>query len=200
MASSPTAVRAALVLLSAALFSCTGQAPRDDYFDDFDFAEDVPLAPVPYVDLDRYMGRWYLIANIPYFAEAGNLAPYVEYSRRADGMIDDFYTARDAFDQPPFTKHGLIEVTDPIRNAEGRITFLRPLWQDYAVVYLDEDYRHTVIGHPSRNYCWIFAREPEVDEATYQKMLDALVYNGFNVSRVLKFPQRPDQVGQPGFQ
>ncbi|MGA3251441.1 MAG: lipocalin family protein, partial [Paraburkholderia sp.] len=28
----------------------------------------VPLRTVP-VDLPRYMGRWYVIANIPYFAE-----------------------------------------------------------------------------------------------------------------------------------
>ena len=26
------------------------------------------------VDLDRYMGKWYIIANIPYFAEKGKVA------------------------------------------------------------------------------------------------------------------------------
>lgn len=191
------------ILLMAALFlgACADNLQRDDDFDGLEFPDDdLPLSPVPYVDLDRYMGRWYLIANIPYFAELGNVAAYVEYRRREDGRIDDWYTAREAFDASPFVKKGLIEVTDPVGNASGRITFLGPLWQDYAVLYLDGAYRHTVIGHPSRQYAWIFARAPQIADADYQRMLDALAANRFDVTRVQKIPQVPEQVGQPGFQ
>jgi apolipoprotein D and lipocalin family protein len=163
--------------------------------------EDEPLLKsVGYVDLDRYMGRWYVIANIPYFAERGNVAPYVEYSRRPDGLIDDLYTAQGGFDKRPFAKKGLIEITNPMTQAEGRITFLQPIWQDYTVLYLDPDYRYTVIGHPSRNYCWIFAREPAVPDDRYKEMLAALTANGFDINRVFKIPQRPEQTGLPGFQ
>lgn len=31
------------------------------------------LALAEHVDLDRYFERWYIIANIPYFAERGNV-------------------------------------------------------------------------------------------------------------------------------
>lgn len=187
----------------ALLAGCAGRAPQDE--DELppgwlEMEDEAPLKTVDFVDLERYMGRWYMIANIPYFAERGNVAVYVEYTRRPDGLIDDRYTARDGFDEPPFTKKGLIEVTDPMRNAAGRITFLAPLWQDYGVLYLDPDYRHTVIGHPSRNYAWVFAREPRVDDETYAKMLAALEQNGFDTQRVLKIPQFPEQLGTPGFQ
>jgi len=45
---------------------------------------------------------------------------------------------------------GLIPIGELIvdEGGNGRISFLGPLWQDYAVVYLDADYRHTVIAHP----------------------------------------------------
>jgi apolipoprotein D and lipocalin family protein len=189
-----------LPLLFAALVavSCAGRHAADD--PDFDFEDDPPLHPVVYVDLDRYMGRWYIIANIPYFVEAGNVAVYVDYSRRPDGLIADRYTGRDAFDEAPFTKDGLIEVLNPVNNAEGRITFLPPIWQDYAVLHLDADYRYTVIGHPSRDYAWIFAREPLMSDAAYASALQSLRANGFDVSRVLKIPQRVEDVGQPGYQ
>lgn len=194
-------VRIVLLLTALLLAACVGRQPQDDELPPgLEFEEEAPLKPVSYVDLDRYVGRWYMIANIPYFAERGNVGVYVEYRRRDDGLLDDLYTARDAFDLPPFTKKGLIEITDPIRNAEGRITFLAPLWQDYAVLYLDADYRYTVIGHPSRNYCWVFAREPSVSDEIYQDMLAALADNGFDTTRVLKIPQRPEQVGTAGFQ
>jgi apolipoprotein D and lipocalin family protein len=188
--------RAWLAVAALALAACGGVRENFEYFDD----DDPPLRSVGYVDLDRYMGRWYIVANIPYFAEAGNVAPYVEYSRRPDGLIDDKYTARDSFDLPPFVKDGLIEVTNPITNAEGRITFLPPIWQDFAVVFLDEDYRHTAIAHPSRNYAWVFAREPRMSESVYQAALAALADNGVDITRVLRIPHRRSEQGLPGYQ
>ena len=182
-----------LALAALALAACVTQLP--------DFEEDEePLRPVGYVDLDRYMGRWHLIANIPNFAERGNIAPYVEYSRRSDGRIDDKYTAFEQFGGPPFSKDGYIEITNPMTNAEGRITFLPPLWRDYAVIFLDADYRYTVVGLQDRDYIWFFARDPEPSAEIYEAMLAVARANGFDVSQVLKFPRKPQDIGQPGYQ
>lgn len=183
------------LLMVALVLAACASSPDDDT----DW-EDVPLKAVEFVDLDRYMGRWYMIANIPYFAERGNLAPYVEYSRRDDGTIDDKYTARDSFELPPFTKDGTIEITNLATNAEGRITFLMPLWQDYSVLYLDKDYRYSAIGHPTRDYCWFFSREPTMPDEVYEAMLEAAADNGFDTKRILKIPQMATQQGLPGFQ
>ena len=192
-----------LALGALLLAACAGQeskAPGEAGAPDDDDIEDVPMHPVGYVDLDRYMGRWYMIANIPYFAERGNVGVYVEYSRRQDGLIDDLYTAHDALGLPPWTKNGLIEVTNPMTNAEGRISFLGPLWQDYAILYLDKDYRYTAIGHPSRNYAWIFSRTPDMPDDVYRDILRALAQSQFDPKRLLKIPQKPEQVGAPGYQ
>ena len=190
-------MRTLVLLVVLLLTACASKEPFEFEFDE---AEEAPLKPVGYVDLNRYMGRWYMIANIPYFAEQGNLGVFVEYSRREDGLVDDLFTAQDAFNLPPFTKSGLIEITNPITGAEGRITFLRPIWQDFAILYLDDDYRHTIIGHPSRNYCWVFAREPRMSDELYKIMLAVLKTNDFDVSRVLKIPQKPEDLGAPGYQ
>ena len=54
------------VLAITALAGCTTNSP--------------PLTLEPDVDLGRYAGRWYVIANIPYFAEKGNVASYFDIS------------------------------------------------------------------------------------------------------------------------
>jgi len=185
-------MKRALLLATLALAGCA------TWFTGFD--EEDPLEAVAYVDLDRYMGRWYLMANIPNFAERGNIAPYVEYSRRADGFINDKYTARDAFGEPTFTKDGYIEITNPVTQAEGRITFLQPLWEDYAVIFLDPDYRYTVVGLQNRKHIWLFAREPRLSDDVYQAMLDVARANGFDVAQILRFPHRPEELGLPGYQ
>src|SRR5690349_12347231 len=183
-------------LLAALLVLASCATPMPDFGDD----EEPPLQAVDWLDVDRYMGRWYVIANIPYFAERGNLAPYVEYSLRPDGVIDDKYTALEQFGAPPFTKDGLIEITNPMTHSEGRITFLPPLWQDYAVLFVDRDYRYSMIGHPSRDYCWLFAREPSMPDDVYDTMIAVAHANGFDTSRILKIPQRREQLGAPGYQ
>ena len=50
-----------------------------------------PLQPVAHVDLPRYMGDWYVIANIPYFAEKGCVDSIESYAARPDGDIDKTY-------------------------------------------------------------------------------------------------------------
>ena len=146
------------------------------------------------------MGRWYVLANIPYFAEQGNLAPYVEYTLRPDGVIDDRYTAWEQFGSPPFTKQGFIEITNPMTGSEGRITFLPPLWQDYAVLFVDSEYRYSMIGHPNREYLWLFAREPQMSDEMYGAMLAVARANGFDTTRVLKIPHQREHLGAPGYQ
>lgn len=185
-----------LILLAALLLTACAINPLPE-----ESIEDIPLKAVDYVDLDRYMGRWYIMANIPYFAERGNVEVYVEYSRTDQpNVLRDLYHARDGFGLPQFVKKGTIVVENPTNNAEGKITFLEPLWQDYAVLYVDPEYQFTLIGHPTRNFCWLFARTPQLSEEMFQKMLGILAENHYDVSRVLRIPQRPEESGQPGFQ
>ena len=47
---------------------------------------------VQYVDLDRYMGRWYVIRNTPYFLEKDKVASYDTYTKRSDGKIEADFT------------------------------------------------------------------------------------------------------------
>jgi len=183
------------ILLAAALALAGCVTPLAEFGED-----EPPLEAVGYVDLDRYMGRWYLIANIPNFAEQGNRAPYVEYSRRADGLIDDKYTALEEFGEPSFSKDGYIEITNPMTQAEGRITFLQPLWEDFAVLFLDPAYRYSVVGLQNRSYIWFFAREPRLSNEVYHAMLDVARKNGFDVTHILRFPHRPEELGAPGYQ
>jgi len=160
-----------------------------------------PLETVDRVDLERYMGQWYVIANIPYFGERGNVAGRAIYRMRDDGRMDDIYLYRDgSFDAPEERMSGVAWVVDEASNAQWKVQFYWPIRFGYYIIGLDEDYRWTVVGHPSREYAWIMAREPELEQTRYQALLELLNERGFDSSQLRKVPQRPGQVGQPGFQ
>ena len=162
------------------------------------------LAPLPvqaHVDLQKFMGRWYVIANIPYRAEAGKVGSYVEYYPRPDGRIDDLYFFRKKnFDSKLEQWSGVAWVVDRQSNARWLAQFIWPFKFDYLVLATAPDYSWALVGHPSRDLAWVFARQAAMDDALYQQLRSKLAAMGYDRTRVLRVPQRPQELGRPGFQ
>jgi apolipoprotein D and lipocalin family protein len=124
-----------------------------------------PLETVEYVDLPKFMGDWYVIANIPTFIEKGAHNAVESYRLADDGTIPTTFTFRkDGFDGPQkeYNPRGFVRNTET--NAEWGMQFLWPIKADYRITYLSDDYRLTVIGHNARDYVWIMARTPQISE------------------------------------
>jgi apolipoprotein D and lipocalin family protein len=58
------------------------------------------------------------------------------------------------------------------------------------IVYLDEEYRRTIIGVPNRKYVWTLPRDPELDDADYQGLLEHVARAGYDREKVQRVPQR----------
>lgn len=158
------------------------------------------LEPARQVDLQRYMGRWYVIAHIPYLAENGKVGTYVEYVPRADGKIDDYYYFRKrnfAADVSRWEGYGW--VIPGTGNAVWKTRFVWPLTVDYVILDVDADYRWALVGHPKRALAWVFHREPQIDAGLYAELLDRLKTHGFDPLALRRIPQSREQLGQAGF-
>lgn len=151
-----------------------------------------PLQTVPRVDLARYLGTWYEIAAFPQRFQKGCTATTAHYALRKDGRIAVTNRCRlRTVDGREKVARGIARVKDRATNARLEVTFFRPFWGAYWVIYLDPDYRFAVVGHPGRDYLWILARTPRLDDATYQGILGRLVAQGYDVSRLVRTAHRP---------
>ncbi len=151
-----------------------------------------PMPTVEHVDLERYMGDWYVIANIPTFLERGAHNAVESYSLNPDGTIATVFTFRkDGFDGPEkrYTPRGFVRSDN---NAEWGMQFIWPIKAEFLIIYLDENYTQTVIGRSKRDYVWIMAREPSIPEADYQRILAFLAEQGYDTSEIERVPQRWD--------
>jgi len=150
-----------------------------------------PITVVPKVDLPRFMGDWYVIANIPTFIEKGAHNATESYRQNADGSIATTFTYRqDSFNGPlkRFEPTGFIQ--DKNSNAIWGMRFVWPIKADYRIVYLDPEYTQTIIGREARDYVWIMARTPSIPEADYQRVLALLGREGYDVTKIKKVPQQ----------
>ncbi len=149
------------------------------------------LEPVEYVDLPRFMGRWYVIANIPTFLEKGAHNAVEEYELNDDGTVATTFTFRDGSfdgDLESFTPKGFVR--DDPSNAIWGMRFIWPIKADYRIIYLDQEYSVTVIGRNKRDYVWLMAREPQISDETYDRLVDFIASVGYDVSKVQKVPQQ----------
>jgi apolipoprotein D and lipocalin family protein len=151
-----------------------------------------PLPLVPQVDLPRFMGDWYVIANIPTFIEREAWNAVESYELRPDGTVATtfrFNRGGPGGRMKTYRPTGFIH--DPVTRAEWRMQFLWPFKSAYLILYLDDTYQTTVIGVPSRRYVWIMARTPNLPEARYQELVRFLESIDYDVSRLKKVPHSP---------
>ena len=149
-----------------------------------------PLRTVDHVDLTRYQGDWYVIANIPYSLEKGKVASFDRYRLRPDGRMDnEFHFRRETFSAPDEVWRGVAWVHDQRTNAEWRVRFIWPFTATYLIIDLDPDYGWAVIGHPSRDLFWVLSRERTLPDAIYEQVLLRAAAQGYDVGRVERVPQ-----------
>lgn len=158
-----------------------------------------PAARADPVDLQRFMGRWYVIAHVPYFAERGHVASSDTYTLQANGGIDVRYRFRKGFDQPEQTFDSRATVKGGTGSRDWTTWFFRVIPTRFRILEVAPDYRWALIGYPGRELAWVFGREPVMDDALYAELAGRMRGHGVDTSRLVRVPQVPEQVGRPGF-
>lgn len=152
--------------------------------------EKVTIKPLPAVDLQRFMGPWYVIANIPTFIERGAHDAIETYRLDDDGTIDTTFTFRkDAFDGPLKRYNPRGFVVPGTQNAIWGMRFVWPIKAEYVIAWVDADYTETIIARSSRDYVWVMARSPILPQDKYDALLARVRDLGYDMSKVQKVPQ-----------
>ena len=150
----------------------------------------LPVTLVAQVDLARFMGDWYVIANIPTYFEKGAHNAKDTYRLDADGSIPTTFSFNaGGFDGPlkTYTSRGF--VLDGGKNAVWGQHYVWPIKADYRISYLSADYQHVVITRQKRDYVWIMARTPTISDADYERLASFVATQGYDRAQLQRVPQ-----------
>lgn len=171
-----------LAALTGCLAGCAGDAPE--------------LETVDYVDLERFMGDWYVIASIPTFIEDEAYNAIERYEFNDDGTIATTFTFCEGGFGGDFKQyHPTGFVREDESNAVWGMQFIWPIKADYRIVWLTPDYSQTVIARNKRDYVWIMARSPQIPEDDYRRIVEFVSSIGYDVTKLRKVPQETRQPG-----
>lgn len=151
-----------------------------------------PIKTVEQVDLDRFMGDWYVIAAIPTFIEKDPYNPVERYEKTSDGSIATTFSFRQgSFTGPLKVYHPTGFIVPGTGNAEWCMQFVWPFKSEYLIAYLDQDYQHTIIARNKRDYVWLMSRKPTLDQASYEQLVARIRAMGYDTSKLEVFKHQP---------
>lgn len=144
---------ALLVLLTA----CTGLPEGVDAVDN--------------VDPDRYLGTWYEVARLDHSFERGLSDVSATYTARDDGGIDVLNKGYDTESREWSQAEGKAYPLEDGDWSQLKVSFFGPFYGGYNIIALDPDYGWAMVAGPNRDYLWILARDPALDQAVVDRLV-----------------------------
>ena len=184
----PTLIAIVVATLAFALAACQTppETPRMP-------ADTTPAS----IDLERFMGTWYVVAHVPYFLENGKVATRDVYRLRADGRIDNDFVFKKAFGEADRTWNGVSTVVEGSGGREWKVQFVWPFSTRMQVLDVAPDDSTALLATPDRKLAWIFSREPVIDDAALAALATRLAAQGVDRAALRRVPQVEGQTASP---
>lgn len=181
-------LRPLTLLIVALLGACAGVQLRPD--------SSVPLAPA--VELDRYMGDWYVIAHIPTDRDRTAHNAMENYTRNPDGSIATTYRNRlggyggqkKVLTPTAFVVPGTGNALWGMRFEIPGTRLPWPAQFEYRIAHLEPDYSVTIIARSQKDFLWLFGRQPQMADAVLARYTRLIASWGYDSTQLLRVPQQ----------
>lgn len=178
-----------------------------------------PLQTASNCVTERMMGTWFVIAVKPTAFETQNSNAVERYTwvhddddehkkkkshNQHDIDIDFTFNAKEPITSKvkSMPQKGWLDVPAPdkedapksIKTQTGnwKVSPLWPIKLPYLILDVDpKHYHYCVIGYPSRAYCWIMSRTPQMNDDLYQRLTtDLKEKHQYDLNGLRKVPQK----------
>lgn len=144
----------------------------------------------------RYLGTWHEVARLPVFYQPDDTMATATYGPTAiPGRVSVLNQAYDRRAKPlnnisahadlaPGQPPGRFKVKFP-----GIPAFVAGFsGPNYYVIHVDKDYRHAIVGVPSRNALWILSREVPISRKELDSLVERAKSAGFATDKLIIAP------------
>ncbi|MDC0422656.1 lipocalin family protein [Methylophilaceae bacterium] len=151
----------------------------------------VNLKTVDQVNINEFMGSWYVIAHIPTFIEKEAHNAIESYELNNDGTIATTFTFnKGSLEGQKKTYNPKGFIVEGTNNAQWDMQFIWPIKSQYKITYLDNNYNTTVIARDALDYVWIMSRSKELDKPDLNKIIDHIKALGYNIDLLRMVPHQ----------
>lgn len=150
------------------------------------------MKTVDYVDMDRFMTKWFVIAGrLTSFEEgAHNAIESYSWNEKKERIDIDFSFRKDSFtgEKKSIPQKGWLH--DEKSNAHWKISPFWPLKFNYLIIDLADDYSWTVIGVPNQKWVWIMASDWDMSDEQLAMIVKRIEDMGYSTKDIKRVPQK----------
>ena len=152
------------------------------------YSQENEMKTVDYVDIERFMGKWFVTAIVPNMIENGATNTSDIYELNPDGTIAITYDAIKDGKKRQIKQKGTI--INKESNADWTIQMKKPyvpfLKFPFKIILIDPDYKYMAVGYPDNKMGWIMNRDTDMDELVYESILVELEAFGYSRDQFVK--------------
>ncbi|MET4806736.1 lipocalin family protein [Limibacillus sp. MBR-115] len=168
-------------------------------------AQDQTVNPILNFEIGRYLGLWHEIASIPaWFQEDCVARATATYALAEEPGRLTVLNACQTAGGGRTEAEGRARLTGALNRGALEVTFVEifgwwlwPAAGDYTIIALDDDYRWSAVGHPSRDYGWILSREESLSDETLKMIAAHFRAAGYDTCRILTTPRQDGEARVP---
>jgi apolipoprotein D and lipocalin family protein len=135
-------------------------------------------------DKTKYLGLWHEIARLPNGIEK-HLKDLTEtYELNADGSIKVITRAYHTAKNKIVEAEGTAKFIGADTTGALKVAYFVPVYLDYYILDLDENYRYALVSGSGLDYLWILSREENIPDEIGKRFLDKATALGFDVTKL----------------
>ncbi len=143
------------------------------------------ISPVNGFDVNRYTGVWYEIARLDHSFEKGLTNVRAEYTSRKDGGLDVINSGFDPEKKTWKKAAGKGYFVGSPDVGQLKVSFFGPFYGAYNVIEIDRNYSYAIVCGNTRNYLWILARSPKLEEPVKAALIEKVKKMGFDTDKLI---------------
>lgn len=138
------------------------------------------------LELNRFMGDWYVIAGRTTYFEKGAHNSLEQYSWNSDKNRVDitFSYTKDALNGPKKFIRQKAWIHNQKTKAHWKVQPFWPLKLDYIILEIDPEYQWTAVGVPNQSYLWIMSRTKKMDAQLLKEIIKTLENKNYNTKDI----------------
>ena len=110
-------------------------------------------------NINQYLGTWYEIARYDHWFEKDQKNIKTEYILKNNIII---VKNQGELNNELKTIEGIARFKDKTDVGWLEVSFFKPIYGDYKIIYLDENYENVIITSDSKSYLWILSRNQKL--------------------------------------
>lgn len=135
-------------------------------------------------EMSRYLGTWYEIARYPHSFEQGLENVSATYSYLPNGKIRVINRGINRKGKERISE-GVALPAGSADSGELKVSFFRPFYGAYRIIYLSPDYDLAIVTSSTKEYLWILSRRKEISREEREFCLNKITHWGFDPEKLI---------------